>query len=67
MWNSNIANKFVIMKDYLLHTLSGCEMDPFKFYHFACIFQEHSVSNGLNPDVGPDLGPNCLQRLSADD
>ena len=31
-----------------------------------------SVSNRLNPDqarrfVGPDLGPNCLQRLSADD
>ena len=30
------------------------------------------VSNGLDPDqaqhfVGPDLGPNCLQRLSADD
>ena len=30
------------------------------------------VSNSLNPDqarqfVGPDLGPNCLQRLSADD
>ena len=30
------------------------------------------VSNGLVPDqdqrsVGPDLGPNCLQRLSADD
>ena len=30
------------------------------------------VSNGLEPDqdrqnVGPDLGPNCLQRLSADD
>ena len=29
------------------------------------------VSNGLNPDqdrhsVGPDLRPNCLQRLSAD-
>ena len=29
------------------------------------------VSNSLNPDrarhkVGPDLGPNCLQRLSAD-
>ena len=28
------------------------------------------VSNGLDPDqdrrsVGPDLGPNCLQRLSA--
>ena len=30
------------------------------------------VSNRLDPDqarhsVGPDLGPNCLQRLSADD
>ena len=30
------------------------------------------VSNGLDPDqdrryVGPDLGPSCLQRLSADD
>ena len=31
-----------------------------------------SVSNGLDSDqdrrsVGPDLGPNCLQRLLADD
>ena len=31
-----------------------------------------SVSNSLDPDqarhyVGPDLGPSCLQRLSADD
>ena len=30
------------------------------------------VANSLNPDqtrhfFGPDLGPNCLQRLSADD
>ena len=30
------------------------------------------MSNRLDPDedqlyVGPDLGPNCLQRLSADD
>ena len=30
------------------------------------------MSNGLDPDqdqhsVGPDLGPNCLQRLPADD
>ena len=30
------------------------------------------MSNSLNPGqarrfVGPDLGPNCLQRLSADD
>ena len=31
-----------------------------------------SVSNSLDPDqarhfVGPDLGPNCLQNISADD
>ena len=31
-----------------------------------------SMSNSLNPEqdqhsVGPDLGPNCLQRLSAED
>ena len=30
------------------------------------------VSNGLDPDqdrrdIGPDLGSNCLRRLSADD
>ena len=30
------------------------------------------VSNGFDPDqaqrfVGPDLGPNCIQKLSADD
>ena len=30
------------------------------------------LSNGLDPDqdchvISPDLGPNCLQRLSADD
>ena len=24
------------------------------------------VSNNLNPDVGPDLSPNCLQTLSVD-
>ena len=42
---------------------------------FKTFFQEYltiSVSNSLDPDqarhfVGPDLGPNCLQRLSADD
>ena len=35
------------------------------------IFQEYHQSNSLDPDqtrrfVGPDLGPNCLQRLAAD-
>ena len=34
-------------------------------------FNTTRVSNSLDPDqarlfVGPDLGPNCLQRLSAD-
>ena len=34
-------------------------------------FNTIRVSNSLDPDqarryVGPDLGPNCLQRLSAD-
>ena len=40
---------------------------------FKTFFQEHylSVSNGLEPEndlqyVGRDLGPTCLQRLSAD-
>ena len=37
------------------------------------LFQNNiRVSNDLNPDqdrlsVSPDLGPNCLQRLSTDD
>ena len=43
---------------------------PFsKTNNFRCTLR---VSNGLDPDqvqrsVGPDLGPNCLQRLLADD
>ena len=37
----------------------------------AGFFNTIRVSNSLDPDqarrfVGPDLGPNCLQRLSAD-
>ena len=47
------------------------------FFFFKINFFKHSsrnttrVPNTLNPDqdrryVGPDLGPNCLQRLSAD-
>ena len=39
---------------------------------FSMFRHTTSVSNGLNPDqdrryVGPDLGLNCLQSLSADD
>ena len=50
----------------------------FFFFLFTLTFSKDSfrdtitVSNGLDPDqarhfVGPDLSPNCLQRLSADD
>ena len=49
--------------------------NPFVVFHY---FSKHSfrntirVSNSLEPDqarrsVGPDLVPNCLQKLSADD
>ena len=43
----------------------------FQNYFFQIILSGIlSVSNGLDPDqdqhfVGPDLGPNCLQSLSA--
>ena len=41
-------------------------------YFFKINFQYFGVSNSLDPDqdrhsVCPDLGPSCLQRLSADD
>ena len=44
----------------------------FKNKFFKKFFQEHYQSVSLVPDqdrrsVGPDLGPYCLQRLSADD
>ena len=51
-----------------------CFYYSFKLYYCA-IFNSLDatirVSNSLDPDqarhfVGPDLGPNCLQRLSAD-
>ena len=53
---------------YYSFTLYYCVI----FYSLdARFFQYHPGSNSLYPDqtrhfVGPDLGPNCLQRLSAD-
>ena len=48
--------------------------DFFQIQLFRKILSENTirVSNSLDPDqarrfVGPDLGPNCLQRLSAED
>ena len=42
------------------------------FFHKSSFRNNIRVSNSLDPDqarpyVGPDLGPNCLYRLSADD
>ena len=52
--------------------------EPNSFMYMFNVFSKNSfrntirVSNGCDPDqerhsVGPDLDPNCLQRLSADD
>ena len=42
----------------------------FKIYFFKKFFNEHFQSVklfGSRHSVGPDLGPNCLQKLSAED
>ena len=46
-----------------------CHISLFECWIF---FKTIRASNSLDPDQarhfdGPDLGPNCLQRLSADD
>ena len=51
--------------------LSSVDFSEFTFF-FNSLRNTIRVSNGLDPDqdqhyVGPDLGPNCLSRLSADD
>ena len=53
-----------------LHTLLLCPILLFGCWIFS-IPSGNRVSKNLDPDqarhfVGPDLGPNCLQRLSAD-
>ena len=68
-WFKNyIFLDFQILLLLSLHTLLLCHILP-----FGCgdIFNTIRVSNSLDPDqarhfVRPDLGPNCLQRLSAD-
>ena len=50
--SADFFSKFTFSKNYFKNTIS--------------------VSNGLDPNqdghfVGPDLGPRCLQRLSAED
>ena len=55
--------------DIILCTLGhfSCVLSPvdfFKIIFFEKFFQEYHQS--VKHFVGPDLGPNCLQRLSAD-
>ena len=59
---------FLISLLVLFHTLLLCHILLFGCWIY---FNTIQVSNCLDPDqarhfVGPDLGPNCLQRLSAD-
>ena len=55
---------------YFLKSKSTFSKDSFR--NTICVKQFEPVSNSLNPDqsrhiVRPDLGPYCLQSLSADD
>ena len=59
---------FRILLLLFLHTLLLCHICTLWMLD---LFNTIRVSNSLDPDqarhfVGPDLGPNCLQRLSAD-
>ena len=42
-----------------------CHLIFFKIYFFKKFFQEYHLSDKQN--VGPDLGPICLQKFSADE
>ena len=69
--NSRETNIFLCMLGNF-HTFSS-SADFFQNHPFRKILSGiPSVSNSLDPDqarhfVGPDLGPNCLQRISVDD
>ena len=66
--NFIFAKKCILISFYYSFTLIYCDI----FYSLNTrFFNTVRVSNSLDPDqarhfVGPDLGPNCLQRLSAD-
>ena len=52
--------------------LSSADFFQNQFFLQNLVSRIPSVSNNLYPDqdrllVGPDLGPNCLQRLLSDD
>ena len=53
-------------------SLSSADFFPKSSFSKISFRNTIRVTNSLDPDqarhfVGPDLGPNCLQRLSADD
>ena len=68
-WFKNyITARKIIMISNIAFTIPS----HFIIVPYAGFFITIRVSNSLDPDqarhfVGPDLGPNCLQRLSADD
>ena len=60
---------FPILLLLFFHSLLECHIYLFEYWIF---FNTTRVSNSLDPDQsgcfeGLDLGPNCLQKLSADD
>ena len=62
---SVILHAFLLSVDFFFFKLT------FFFFFFKKIFHTVIVSNSLDPGqtrrfVGPDLGPDCLQKLSAD-
>ena len=75
--NNNVADevRFLTFSLCMLGNFSRCcrLLIFFKINFFKNLFWNTiRVSNNLDPDqdrknVGPDLGPNCLQRLSADE
>ena len=57
---------------FIWYKLSHYKENPSILLDDLCNSLPARMSNGLDPDqdqrsVGPDLGPNCLQRLSAED
>ena len=68
-----IAQRYLLILCLLGDFLCFCRLFKFKNQLFEKILSGiPSVSNNLDSDqarclVGPELGPNCLQKLSADD
>ena len=72
----NISGNIIRVTNSLDPNQDGCSMSVLIWVQTVCkkLYQEHYQSikqlrsrPGPMLHVGPDLGPNCLQRLSADD